>query len=105
MGFQRTGSRIERRVLPRGHAGTSVSGRHSAGRPMYHDQTTRPLADIRWELFTLLAHGAFVTMVDKTGFMAGSIQSRMRASARRFRKRETSGRSLDSGPSMRLAST
>ena len=35
---------------------------------MYHDQTTRPLNDIRWELFTLLAHGAFVTMVDKTGF-------------------------------------
>lgn len=35
---------------------------------MYHDQTTRPLPDIRWELFTLLAHGAFVTMVDKTGF-------------------------------------
>jgi hypothetical protein len=35
---------------------------------MYHDQTTRPLADIRWELLTLLAHGAFVTMVDKTAF-------------------------------------
>ena len=35
---------------------------------MYHDQTTRPLNDIRWELFTLLAHGAMVTMVDKTGF-------------------------------------
>jgi len=35
---------------------------------MYHDQTTRPLNDIRWELLTLLAHGAFVTMVDKTGF-------------------------------------
>jgi len=35
---------------------------------MYHDQTTRPLNDIRWELFTLLAHGVFVTMVDKTGF-------------------------------------
>ena len=35
---------------------------------MYHDQTTRPLNDIRWELFTLLAHGAFVTMIDKTGF-------------------------------------
>ena len=34
---------------------------------MYHDQTTRPLNDIRWELFTLLSHGAFVTMVDKTG--------------------------------------
>lgn len=35
---------------------------------MYHDQTTRPLQDIRWELFTLLAHGAFVTMVDKTAY-------------------------------------
>mgnify|MGYP006169202847 CR=1 FL=1 len=35
---------------------------------MYHDQTTRPLQDIRWELLTLLSHGAFVTMVDKTGF-------------------------------------
>ena len=35
---------------------------------MYHDQTTRPLNDIRWELLTLLCHGAFVTMVDKTGF-------------------------------------
>lgn len=35
---------------------------------MYHDQTTRPLNDMRWELLTLLAHGAFVTMVDKTGF-------------------------------------
>jgi hypothetical protein len=35
---------------------------------MYHDQTTRPLNDMRWELFTLLAHGAFVTMVDKSGF-------------------------------------
>ena len=35
---------------------------------MYHDQTTRPINDIRWELATLLAHGAFVTMVDKTGY-------------------------------------
>jgi hypothetical protein len=34
---------------------------------MYHDQTTRPLTDLRWELLTLLAHGAFVTIVDKTG--------------------------------------
>jgi hypothetical protein len=38
---------------------------------MYHDQTTRPLNDIRWELFTLLAHGAFVTMIDKTAFDGG----------------------------------
>ncbi len=35
---------------------------------MYHDQTTRPLNDMRWEMLTLLAHGAFVTMIDKTGF-------------------------------------
>jgi hypothetical protein len=35
---------------------------------MYHDQTTRPVADMRWELMTLLSHGAFVTMVDKTAF-------------------------------------
>ena len=35
---------------------------------MYHDQTTRPLNDMRWEMFTLLAHGAFVTMIDKTAY-------------------------------------
>jgi hypothetical protein len=35
---------------------------------MYHDQTTRPLNDIRWELLTLLSHGAFVTMIDKTAY-------------------------------------
>lgn len=35
---------------------------------MYHDQTTRPLHDMRWETLTLLAHGAFVTMIDKTSF-------------------------------------
>jgi hypothetical protein len=34
----------------------------------YHNQTVRPLVDIRWELFTLLAHGGFVTVVDKMGF-------------------------------------
>jgi hypothetical protein len=35
---------------------------------MYHDQTTRPLNDLRWELFTLLAHNAQVTIVDKTAY-------------------------------------
>ena len=35
---------------------------------MYHDQTTRPLNDMRWEMATLLAHGAFVTMIDKTAY-------------------------------------
>jgi hypothetical protein len=35
---------------------------------VYHNQTVRPLADLRWELSTLLAHGSFVTVVDKLGF-------------------------------------
>lgn len=35
---------------------------------MYHDQTTRPLNDLRWELLTLLSHGGFVTIVDKTAY-------------------------------------
>jgi hypothetical protein len=34
----------------------------------YHNQTVRPLADLRWELLTLLSHGGFVTVVDKLGF-------------------------------------
>lgn len=38
---------------------------------VYHNQTVRPLADFRWELLTLLAHGAFVTTVDKTAFDGG----------------------------------
>lgn len=38
---------------------------------MYHDQTTRPLNDLRWEAMTLLAHGAQLTIVDKTPFDGG----------------------------------
>ena len=38
---------------------------------MYHNQTVRPLPDLCWEVFTLLAHGAFVTTVDKTAFDGG----------------------------------
>ena len=34
----------------------------------YHNQTVRPLADLRWELFALLSHGGFVTVVDKLRF-------------------------------------
>lgn len=34
----------------------------------YHDQTSRPLEDMRWEMFSLLMHGAQVTIVDKTPF-------------------------------------
>lgn len=35
---------------------------------MYHDQTTRTLNDMRWEMFALLANGSQVTIVDKTPF-------------------------------------
>lgn len=38
---------------------------------IYHDQTTRPLNDMRWETLTLLAHGAFVTMIDKAAYDGG----------------------------------
>jgi hypothetical protein len=39
---------------------------------VYHDQTTRTVNDIRWELYSILAHGGFVTMIDKTG-LSGSL--------------------------------
>ena len=35
---------------------------------MYHDMTLRPVADMLWEAATLLAHGAQVTVVDKTPY-------------------------------------
>ena len=38
------------------------------GLRMYHDQTTRPVNDLRWEVLGLLAHGAQVTMIDKTPY-------------------------------------
>jgi hypothetical protein len=38
------------------------------GARMYHDQTTRTVNDMRWEMFALLANGAQVTIVDKTPF-------------------------------------
>lgn len=38
------------------------------GARFYHDQTTRPINDLRWEMFALLMHGSQVTIVDKTPF-------------------------------------
>jgi hypothetical protein len=38
------------------------------GARTYHDMTTRPLIDMRWEALTLLSHGAQVTVVDKTPY-------------------------------------
>ena len=34
----------------------------------YHDYTVRPLADMKWEIFTYLAHGAQCTIVDKANY-------------------------------------
>ena len=52
---------------------------------MYHDQTTRPVADMRWELSTLLAHGAFVTLVDKLAIDGRRDKAAYRAIAATFR--------------------
>jgi len=38
---------------------------------IYHDHTVRPVNDLRWELLTLLSHGAQVTVVDKTAYDGG----------------------------------
>lgn len=38
---------------------------------IYHDHTVRAVNDLRWELFTLLAHGTQVTIVDKTAYDGG----------------------------------
>lgn len=35
---------------------------------IYHDNTCRPVNDLRWEVLTLLSHGSQVTVVDKTGY-------------------------------------
>jgi hypothetical protein len=34
----------------------------------YHDFTVRPTADLKWEVFTYLAHGAQCTIVDKANY-------------------------------------
>jgi len=34
----------------------------------YHDFTVRPAADLKWEVFTYLAHGAQCTIVDKANY-------------------------------------
>ncbi len=67
-GFSALGVSLNAEFYRAATPGRPVQVAMQRGVKMYHDQTTRPLADIRWELFTLLAHGAFVTMVDKTGF-------------------------------------
>jgi hypothetical protein len=67
-GFSALGVGLNARFYAAATPGLPVQVAIQRGVRMYHDQTTRPLNDIRWELLTLLAHGAFVTMVDKTAY-------------------------------------
>lgn len=70
-GFSALGVGLNAEFYRASTPGVRVQVAMQRGVRMYHDQTTRPLDDIRWELLTLLAHGSFVTMVDKTAFDGG----------------------------------
>jgi Hypothetical glycosyl hydrolase 6 len=67
-GFSALGVGLNARFYAAATPGHPVQVAMQRGVRVYHDQTTRPVADLRWELFTLLAHGAFVTVVDKTAY-------------------------------------
>ena len=66
----------------------------------YADQTTRPLNDIRWELFALLSHGAFVTMVDKLAYDGGGTRWPTSESGRRSPRHGGKGNTSVTRPSM-----
>lgn len=70
-GFSALGVGLNARFYAAATPGLPFQVAMQRGVRMYHDQTTRPLNDLRWELFTLLAHGAFVTIVDKTAYDGG----------------------------------
>ena len=67
-GFSALGVGLNAQFYKAATPGHPVQVAMQRGVRMYHDQTTRPLHDLRWELLTLLAHGAFVTIVDKTAY-------------------------------------
>ncbi len=67
-GFSALGVGLNAQFYRAATPGRPVQVAMQRGVRMYHDQTTRPLNDMRWELLTLLAHGTFVTMVDKTAY-------------------------------------
>ncbi len=67
-GFSALGVGLNARFYAAATPGKPYQVAIQRGVRMYHDQTTRPLNDMRWELLTLLSHGAFVTMVDKTAY-------------------------------------
>ncbi len=67
-GFSALGVGLNARFYAAATPGLPVQVVMQRGVRMYHDQTTRPLIDMRWELLTLLAHSSFVTIVDKTAY-------------------------------------
>ncbi len=46
----------------------AMQGVTSRGVYDYHDFTVRPVAEMKWEVFTYLAHGALCTVVDKANY-------------------------------------
>ena len=67
-GFSALGVSLTSRFLAATQPGGVFQVAMQRGVRMYHDQTCRPIHDLRWELMTLLAHGTRVTVVDKTPY-------------------------------------
>jgi hypothetical protein len=67
-GFSALGVGMHARFYDAATSGRRFQVAMQRGVRMYHDQTNRPVADLSWELMTLLSHGAFVTIVDKTAY-------------------------------------
>jgi hypothetical protein len=67
-GFSALGVGLTARFLAAANPGAPFQVAMSRHVRIYHDNTVRPLNDLRWELLTLLTHGAQVTIVDKTGY-------------------------------------
>jgi hypothetical protein len=70
-GFSALGVGLTARFLAAATPGRPFQVAMSRHLRIYHDPTVRSVNDLRWELFTLLAHGAQVTVVDKTAYDGG----------------------------------
>ena len=67
-GFSALGVGLTCQFLAATNPGAVFQVAMQRGVRMYHDQTCRPVPDLRWELMTLLTHGTRVTVVDKTPY-------------------------------------
>jgi hypothetical protein len=70
-GFSALGVGLTARFLAASNPGQPYQVAISRHIRIYHDMTVRPASDLRWEVMTLLAHGAQVTVVDKTAYDGG----------------------------------